>query len=273
MALWLWTAQSQDIQKNTSLELSDTLKTEKVVEKENPFTMTSGYAGSINIATVDPSNLEDFSHFNTTRVGWWVKYDLTKNLSAHTRWIIDGSNDWIYSLWQVFLKQNVSDNYSLLVWNQATPATKLRPFPVSFTWHFETSTDRLIPGGKNWVSLDKSWTFNGSAWVFLTEQWVGYWLNLWVADEEKKSTKKINAAWWWENDETFGVVISWAYRAVYVTFLPYAVQNWDAKDPERTLQKAELWVLMIGEVDMNGTPVTVVAGPWYTFRSSISSII
>ncbi len=310
-ALTLYTAKGQDVKNNTSLHLVDNLNTELVSNSEdqkdtsdvaqNPISLTSWYAGQITWVTFDPANIENVKVFNTTRAWLWAAFDLTKNLSLNTWWLIDVSDNWKYVLGQAFLKQKIWENYAVSSWLLATPATLLRPKPLSGAGHFETWTDALIQWWKPWVRLDKKWKINWSVWLAAVpdESWdtaPQFWLNLWLADSanSKEITKKINIAWRYQDWDNLWLVLSWAYQAVswtivynetmwkdnywyklwYAIDLPhedalialYWVQNWKENDLWDLDEYAEVWALAIWKVKLGDVPVDVVLWPWYIVK-------
>jgi hypothetical protein len=236
----------------------------------------------------DPS---DISTYSSTRLWWWASYDITKGFSLQMMWILDISpNEWdTYAFWQAFLKSKIGKQWVVSTGLLATSATLLRPFPVDRTGHFETSTDALILWWAPWVRIDNNgWPVTASAWVAVRNEMPEYGANVWY---KASADEKVNLAWWYQNDDVFGLVLSGSYKAfsgtlvwnetveqsrvgaklLYWIDVPwrtwslalFAVANRDLAQPQNQMMNGLAWVLAVGEVPVGGVPVQVVIWPGY----------
>ena len=288
----LW-VKAQDTQKNTTDNVATTLQQDSVVQDApiNPIKITSAYAGQITglgFSIKDPSDINTYS---STRLWWWASYDMTKTLSLQMMWILDLSpKEWeTFAFWQAFLKSKLWKEWVVSTGLLATSATLLRPFPVSWTGHFETSTDVLIPWGGPWFRVDNtSWDVSASAWVALRNWDPEYGANVWY----KASTDvKVNLAWWYQNDDVFGVVLSGSYNALSWTLVwnetedkslvgakllywidipwrtwslaVFTVANRDLEQPTNSIMNGLAWVLAVDKVNVGAIPMNVVIWPAY----------
>jgi len=292
-ALAFTAVKAENIQTTTADSVSITLQQEPLAEDTliNPLKITSAYAGQITglgFSTKDPS---DISTYSSTRLWGWASYDITKELSLQMMWILDISpNEWnTYAFWQAFLKSKIGQQWVFSTWLLATSATLLRPFPVDWTGHFETSTDALIPWWAPWFRIDHNgWPVTASAWVAMRNGMTEYGASVWykASDDEKA-----NIAWWCQNEDVFGLVLSVSYNAfsrtlvwnetveqsrvgaklLYWIDVPwrtwslalFAVANRDLAQPENKIMNGLVWVLAVGELHVGTAPVHVVIWPWY----------
>ncbi len=289
--LVLW-AKAQEIQQTSSQDTVATLQHDSLPEqtKTHPLRVTSLYAGQIAGLWFSQKDVNDIDIYSSTRLGWWAAYDITKTTSFNAWSIIDLSQKEgeTFFLGQAFLASKLGQKRKATLWLAATPVTLLRPFPVHRTGHFETSTDALIPGGAPWFRVDKSGNRNGSAWVAMRKWSPEYGANIWYAAD---TDKKANLAWRYQDDETFGMVLSGSYKAFSWTFvwnetetqsrlwgkllylldIPwrtvsvafFTVANRDFEQPQQPMMNGLVGALAVDEVKVGNVPVNIVLWPGY----------
>lgn len=103
------------------------------------------YAGSVGAGFVSTKNTEEITKFVNLRIGANFEKNLSKQTTAKTWFTFDpGSNLVIF---QAVLKTKISKNFFVQYGYGPTPATLIRPFPLSVDGQFQFTAESMPPNG------------------------------------------------------------------------------------------------------------------------------
>lgn len=315
---WL---QAQNVQSTsadstaTVLEINNETKEQWADTTKYLFSPTYGYAGQLTWVYFADDKTKDASFSSSTRLWWWVKAHITDDVSAYGLWVanFDINPEKSWTAWQGYVSLNAeklillllwwnfppaSSSHRINIWQKATPITLNRPFPVTWAWHFETSTQALIPWGALWAYYQWSGKYiNGALGVYKRKGKANFGANLWV----EKNGVKVNLWTEYQDQDTYAGALSGSYKYLahkVSTDLvwkqtPEAVFSWydivyalelsdDAsviaylmQNREGTKTKAtEIWALLAGKFNIPSSNIVldVTAWVWRDFVEKTTNV-
>lgn len=103
------------------------------------------YVGFVGLGFVSTENTKNITTFANLRVGGLFEKSISKKTLLKTWATFDPGSNLV--LFQAMAKTKFSEDWSVQYGYGATPATLLRPFPLSVDGQFEFTAESMPPGG------------------------------------------------------------------------------------------------------------------------------
>lgn len=103
------------------------------------------YAGFVGSAFIDTKNPKNVSTFANLRAGGFFEKKISKQTTLNAWATFDPGSNLI--LFQAVAKTKLSKDWGLQYGYGATPATLIRPFPLSVDGQFQFTAESMPPGG------------------------------------------------------------------------------------------------------------------------------